>query len=279
MRRSWSRAAALAFLALATGACTTLSVEEERQLASRFEAQARREFRFVDDPVIEQYVARIGQRIVAAAGPQPFDFEFAVVDDPEINAFAGPAGHVYVQTGTILAARNVAELAGVIAHEVGHVVERHIAENYNKQRVAHIGRQAAVLGGGLVYGSAGAAAASLATGLGSAAVLNSFGRDAEREADDFAVRVLPVAGYDPNGLPGFFETMLALGATGGGFLSSHPAAGDRLATTRAAIAAETLPPDLRVDDGGRLEIIQRRIELLTGESRPRVRGDGRGRRY
>src|SRR5690606_32158376 len=106
MRRSWSRAAALAFLALATGACTTLSVEEERQLASRFEAQARREFRFVDDPVIEQYVARSGQRIVAAAGPQPFDFEFAVVDDPEINAFAGPAGHVYVQTGTILAARN-----------------------------------------------------------------------------------------------------------------------------------------------------------------------------
>src|SRR5690606_29150958 len=147
-------------------------------------------------------------------GPQPFRYEFAVVDDPEINAFAGPGGFVYVQTGTILAARNVAELAGVIAHEVGHVVERHVAENYNKQRAANLGRRAAVLGGGLVYGSAGATAASLATGLGSAAVLNSFGRDAEREADDFAVRVLPVAGYDPNGLPGFFETMLALGATG-----------------------------------------------------------------
>lgn len=272
MRRSWS-SAALALLALAASACGTLSVADEQRLASQFEVEARREFRFVRDPVIVEYVDRIGQRIVAAAGPQPFAYQFAVIDDPEINAFAGPGGQVYVQTGTILGARNVSELAAVIAHEVGHVVERHIAENYNKQRAADIGRRAAVLGGGLVYGTAGATAASLATGLGSAAVLNSFGRDAEREADDFAVQVLPRAGYDPNGLPSFFETMAAQGGPDGGFLSSHPAAADRLAATRAAIDAQPLPPGLRVEDGGRLEIIQRRIELLTGESQPRRRDD------
>jgi predicted Zn-dependent protease len=76
--------------------------------------------------------------------------------------------------------------------------------------------------------------------------------------------VLPRAGYDPHGLPNFFETLIAEGGpTAPGFLSSHPAPADRLDTTRAAIAAEDLPPGLRSDDGGRLEIIQRRIEILT----------------
>jgi predicted Zn-dependent protease len=276
MRRSCCRALAGLLTALALGGCGTLSVPEERELGERFAFEARREFRFVRDDVVNDYVERIGQRIVAAAGPQPFAYEFAVIDDAEINAFAGPGGQIYVHTGTILGARNVSELAAVIAHEVGHVVERHIAENYNKQRAASIGRQAAVLGGGLLYGGAGATAASLATGVGSAAVLNSFGREAEREADDFAVAVLPRAGYDPRGLPSFFETMIAQGGpTPPSFLSSHPAAGDRLAATRAAIDAAALPPGLRTDDEGRLEIIQRRIELLTGESRPRAPGERR----
>jgi predicted Zn-dependent protease len=274
MRRSCSSAVALAAL-LAAG-CGTLSVPEEQRLAEQFAVQAQREFRFVRDPVVVGYVDGIGQRIVAAAGPQPFAYAFAVIDDAEINAFAGPGGQIFVHTGTILAARNVAELAGVIAHEVGHVVERHVAENYGKQRAAGIGRRAAVLGGGLLAGSAGATAANLATGVGSAAVLSAYGREAEREADDFAVRVLPRAGYDPRGLPSFFETMLAQGGpTPPTFLSSHPAAGDRLAATRAAIDAAALPAELRVDDAGRLEIIQRRVALLTGESGPRRRDERR----
>jgi predicted Zn-dependent protease len=275
MRRRSCRAAAL-LAALAAAGCATLSVSDEQRMAEQFEVQAQRQFRFVRDPVVVGYVDRIGQRIVAAAGPQPFAYEFAVIDDPEINAFAGPGGRIYVHTGTILAARNVSELAGVIAHEVGHVVERHVAETYGKRRAAGIGQQAAVLGGGLLAGQAGAAAANLATGVGSAVVLNAYGREAEREADDFAVRVLPQAGYDPRGLPSFFETMLAQGGPRPPrLLSSHPAAADRLAATRAAIERGGLPPGLRADDGGRLEIIQRRVELLTGESQPRRPGDRR----
>lgn len=271
-----ARVAGVLLAALAAGGCATLSVPEEQQLADRFAIDAQRQFRFVRDEVVVGYVDRIGQGIVAAAGPQPFAYEFAVIDDAEINAFAGPGGQIYVHTGTILGSRNVSELAAVIAHEVGHVVERHVAENYGKQKAASMARRAAVLGGGLLYGGAGATAASLATGVGSAAVLNSFGREAEREADDFAVQVLPRAGYDPRGLPSFFETMIAQGGPNPpSFLSSHPAAGDRLAVTRAAIEATPLPPGLRTDDDGRLEIIQRRIELLTGESEPRRPGDRR----
>jgi beta-barrel assembly-enhancing protease len=275
MRRVSSRSptrAAIGLAALAAAGCATLSVPEEQQLADRFEADIRRQHRLVTDTVVVGYVDQVGRRIVAAAGPQPFAYEFSVIDDPEINAFAGPAGMIYVNTGTILAARNVSELAGVIAHEVGHVAERHISENYGKQRAAGIAHTAAVLGGGLLAGSVGANAANLATGLGLTGVLNSFGREAEREADDFAVQVLPRAGYDPRGLPSFFETLVAEGGPSGpSFLSSHPAPKDRLVTTRTAIDDLALPADLRRDDGGKLEIIQRRIELLTGESGPRRR--------
>jgi predicted Zn-dependent protease len=223
--------------------------------------------------VVNAYVSRIGDEILRTMGPQPFEYAFVVVEHPDVNAFAGPAGHIYVHTGTILRVSNVAELAGVIAHEIGHVSNRHIAENYEKQRAASVGRQAAVIGAGILGGGAAAGATNILTGVGTAAVLNSFGREAEREADDFAVRVLPQAGYDPNGLPSFFETLAAEGgARVPQFLSSHPAPAERLETTRAAIAAQGLPPDLRSDDNGKLEIIQQRVELLTkGRSSPRDR--------
>jgi predicted Zn-dependent protease len=271
MRRSCC--SALLALVLLLGACATVSVSDERQLGDRFEREARRHFRFVRDRVVVDYVDGIGQAIVAAAGPQPFAYEFAVIDDPEINAFAGPGGRIYVQTGTILAARNASELAGVIAHEVGHVVHRHFAESYNEERAADLGRNVLVIGAGVLGGGTAAGAANLLSGLGLLTVMNTFGREAEREADDFAVQALPGSGYDPNGLPSFFETMIQQGGPAvPGFLSSHPAPADRLSATRAAIAELSLPPGLRVDDGGRLEIIQRRIQLLTGERGPRRRG-------
>lgn len=271
MRRSSCRAAAVALaLALAAG-CATLSVPEEQALGERFEREARRHLRLVSDPVLNDYVRSIGEGIVAAAGPQPFTYHFAVVDDPVINAMAGPAGRIYVHTGTILAARNASELAGVIAHEVGHVAHRHIAQNYNKQRTAALGQRALVLGTAIAAGGHAAGAANLLSGIGLMTLLNSFGREAEAEADAFAVEVLPRAGWDANGVPSFFETMVALGGPRvPTFLSSHPAPADRLAATRARIARSSMPPGLRRDDGGRLEIMQRRVALLTGESQPRL---------
>jgi predicted Zn-dependent protease len=257
----WSILSAVATLA---GVGCALSVPQERQLAERFDREMKQQYRFVNDPVVDQYVDQIGHGLVSAAGPQPFSYQFTVVDDPEINAFTGPAGHVYVHTGTILAARNASELAGVIAHEVGHVVNRHVAENYGRQQAASIGRDVLVLGAGVLGGGTAAGAANVLGGLGLAAALNTFGREAEREADDFAVQVLPRAGFDPHGLPSFFETLIAEGGPSvPTFLASHPAPRERLATTRRAIATLALPPGLRVDDGGRLEIIQQRVRLLS----------------
>jgi predicted Zn-dependent protease len=254
---------ALAALALALG-CTTLSVPQEQQLGARLAAEARQSLPLVRDRVVEGYVQEIGQRLVRAAGPQPFAYRFHVVASDEINAFAMPAGYVYLHTGTILRARNVSELAGVMAHEVGHVAERHIAENYARQQGASIARNLAVLGVAMVGGPSGAV--GLAGDLTAVAVLNSFGREAEREADAFAVRVMPRAGYDPRGLVTFFETLVREGGPSPpSFLSSHPATAERIQATSRAIAALGPLEGLRQDDGGRLEIIQRRIRLLAGQ--------------
>jgi predicted Zn-dependent protease len=250
-------------------ACGTLTIAQERELGDEFSREIRKEVVLLRDSVVTGYVERIGQDLVQAAGPQPFPYHFYVVEDDEINAFAGPGGHIYVHTGTILKARNVAELAGVIAHEVGHVAKRHIAHNYGRQRNTGIAHQGVVVAAGVLGGSAAAGAANLGGVLASAAYLNKFGRDAEREADVFGVEVLPKAGYDPIGLVTFFKTLRSeSGPEGLTFLSSHPATDERIEETRLLIA--TLPPrgDLRSDDSGRFEIIQRRIRLLIGEASP-----------
>lgn len=258
----------VALLALALAGCGTLSVAEEQQLGAEVARDARRELDFVREEVVVGYVENIGRALVRAAGPQPFEYHFYVVDDEELNAFAAPAGHVYVQTGLILAAANASELAGVMAHEVGHVALRHIAKNYNTQRGAGILYQLGSLGAAIFMPGAAAAGTQLVGQLAIIGVLNTFSREAEEEADAFAVKVLPVAGWDPRGLVSFFVT---LNKEGGGprppaFLSSHPATENRIAATSALIRADKLPEGLRKSDGGKLEIIQRRIRLLSGQA-------------
>jgi predicted Zn-dependent protease len=133
----------------------------------------------------------------------------------------------------------------------------------------------AALAAAIFAGPAAATVAQLGGGLAGVAYLNSFGREAELEADAFAVEALPRAGYDPTGLVSFFQTLQGeSGGTPSDFLSSHPATADRAAAVRAEIDA--LPPTqgLRVDDNGRLEIIQRRIELVMGH-----RASGAAKRY
>ncbi len=269
IRRASSAPAALLALPLALG-CGTLSVQEEQALGRQMSGEIRRGLVLLPDRVVERYIREIGENVLAAAGPQPFEYRFYVVEDRDINAFAAPAGHIYIHTQTILAAENVSELAGVIAHEIGHVARRHIAQNYNRQRNMGIGYQAAVLAASIFGGGAAATAAQLGGGLAAAAYLNSFGREAELEADAFAVETMPRAGYDPNGLVTFFETLRnEAGDRPADFLSSHPATADRAQAAEELIAAQPpAAPGLKIHDNGRLEIIQHRIELLMG-SRPR----------
>ena len=265
-RRGW------AFLLVFAVACSTapLTIPEERQLGAEVEKQARQKFQFVRDETVVRYVAGLGSDLLRVMGPQPFEYDFYVIEDDELNAFAVPGGSVYIHTGLILKARNVSELIGVMGHEVGHVYHRHVAENYRRQRNTSIAQQLGVLTAGVLGGGAAAQATDLVTGVGAMAYLNRFGREAEREADAFAVEVLPKAGYDPNGLVTFFATLIKqYGDRGGSFLSSHPATKERIDSTKAMIRARELPARLRQDDDGKLEIIQHRIRLLTGKTSTR----------
>jgi predicted Zn-dependent protease len=272
------RAAALLVVALLPFALAcaspSMAVSDERRLGDEMDREARREFVVMRDELTEDYVSRIGQQILQAAGPQPFAYHFSVVEEDEINAFALPAGHIYVHTGTILKARNVSELAGVIAHEVGHVVRHHVTQNYERQQTTGALYRLGVLTAALLGGGFAAGIANLGGGLAAATYVNSFSREAENEADAFAVEILPRAGYDPQGLVDFFQTLINDGEGGGGvpsFLSSHPATAERIEHTSALIAALPDRQGLRVDDDGRLEIIQRRIRLLTRHYGPQRR--------
>ena len=264
--------ALLAALLLVFTACATgpLTIEEEAELGREVEQQARQKFRFVRDEVVVGYVAGLGEDLLDAMGPQPFAYDFYVIEDEELNAFAMPGGIIYVHTGLVLKARNVSELIGVMGHEIGHVQRRHLANNYRRQRNTGVARQAGVLLTGIFLGGYAAQAMDLLSGVGTLAYLNTFSRDAEREADAFAVEVLPKAGYDPSGIVTFFSTMMRqCGDQAGGFLSSHPATQERIDNANAAIAAQPLPAHQRQDDDGKLEIMQHRIRLLMGEAPPR----------
>jgi predicted Zn-dependent protease len=267
-RRRSSHAFALLALCAAVAGCGTLSVDKEKELGAELAQEMRKELRFVRETVVVDYVQSIGRSLVSAAGPQPFPYHFYVVDDEQLNAFAMPAGHVYVQTGIILNAANVSELAGVMAHEVGHVALRHIAQNYNKQRGAGILYNIGAIATSIFLPGPAAYGSQVLGQLAIVSALNTFTREAEREADAFAVRVMPQAGLDPEGLVTFFQTLEQETAQSGGshppaFLSTHPATEERIATTSKLIQEAKLPEHLRRTDNGKLEIIQRRIRLLT----------------
>ena len=251
-------------LVLLQPACTTLSVPEEQKLGSEAARELRKQLDLVRDEWVIGYVNGIGREVVAASGPQPYPYEFYVVDDETLNAFALPAGYVYIHTAIILEAANVSELAGVMAHEVGHVALRHVAHNYNRKRNTSLLYNLFAVAVSLFVPGYAAAGGQLLGQLAAVAYVNQFTREAEAEADAFAVEVLPRAGYDPNGLVSFFETLREQGGPHvPEFLASHPATEHRIEDTRALISRSELPPGLKVSDGGELEIIQRRIELLT----------------
>ncbi len=190
-----------------------------------------------NDP-LTRYVQSIGNRLAQYAPGEKWPYNFHVVNQKEINAFALPGGPIYVNVGTIQAADNEAQLAGVMAHEISHVVQRHATRAATKQMYAQV--PLAILGSLLGKGT-GAALAQLGIrfGVGSYFLRNS--RQAESEADLIGTDIMYDAGYDPHQMAVFFEKLEAQGgANGPQFFSDHPNPGNR----SAAVAQEvqTLPP-------------------------------------
>lgn len=211
------------------------SKEKEAALGRQLAAEVEQQTKLVDDPVINEYVNRVGQNIVLHSDAK-VPFTIKVIDTDEVNAFALPGGYFFVNRGLILAAENESELAGVMAHEIAHVAARHAMENQGKASAMNYGMLAGMIfGGGIVssvlYNGGGI--------LGSLGMLK-FSRGAEEEADRLGVQYLYAAGYDPNGMATMFEKLAAQNKKKPGavakLFSSHPQPTGRREASIALVA-------------------------------------------
>ncbi len=211
------------------------SLEKEVALGRQIAAQLDKENKYIDDPVITEYVNRVGQNLVLHSDAK-VPFTIKVVDSDEVNAFALPGGFFYVNKGLILAADNEAELAGVMAHEIAHVAARHAVENQTKASLLEYG----AIAGSIFLGGIPGMIFQNTAGLGLLASFMKFNRNAEAEADKLGVQYLYAAGYDPGGLPTMFEKLAAKNKKKPGFLSkafaTHPQPPERRAATLALVA-------------------------------------------
>lgn len=220
-----------------------LSPEMERRLGDRVMRQIRRDPDYVPDPLLADYLNGIAFKLIEAARRQRVggstsasSFELFAVRDPGINAFALPGGYIGVNTGTLVATESESELASVLGHEMGHVLQRHIARGVDKSGESMWIALASILLAGLAATKSGDAAQALAVGGQAAAVSNqlAFSRGAEREADRVGFTLLTGAGYNPDGMPEFFrrlQRVTNIADTGviPGYARTHPLTGERIA--------------------------------------------------
>lgn len=212
-----------------------LSPAEERRIGEEIMRQIRRDPAYVDDPEVTEYVQRLGDQLAGARAGRGQSFEFFVVRDPQVNAFALPGGHIGLHTGLLLTAQTESELASVVAHEIAHVVQHHMARMVSKQNQLQIASMAAFALALLAARSSPqvAQAAAIASQAAPLQASLSYSRDFEREADRVGFQLLDGAGFDVQGAPDFFERLQRSSRlyenNAPGYLRSHPITTERIA--------------------------------------------------
>src|SRR5213593_846201 len=212
------------------------SLEREISLGKSLAQEVERSSKMIDDPVVTEYVNRVGQNLVRNSDAR-VPFTIKVIDSDEINAFALPGGFFYVNSGLILRAQEESELAGVMAHEIAHVAARHGTKNATKGELMQLASIPAMIF--IPYSMAGYA---MYQGLNLAIPLTflKFSRDAEREADFLGLQYMYKTGYDPNSYVTFFERIQADEKRRPGTIpkvfSTHPPTPDRIENTQKEIA-------------------------------------------
>ena len=231
-----------------------LSRSDEARLGRQIMVSVRASGQVIEDPLINEYINEVGSKISAQSNDGDHSFTFFVIDDPAINAFALPGGYIGVHTGLLEATRNEHELAGVMAHEVAHVTQRHIARAIHASQRQSIISTAMMLGA-IIAAAAGAGAdavgglTSMAQGSAVQQQIN-FTRSNEYEADRIGITAMHDAGFNPNGMASFFEVLsrqapVSMEARVPEFLRTHPVTTTRIseARGRAAEYPRTHAPD------------------------------------
>src|SRR5437588_1534739 len=210
------------------------SLETEIRMGKQYAMQVEQGVKLVQDPVVTEYVNRMGQNLVRNSDAQ-VPVTIKVIDSDEVNAFALPGGFFYVNSGLILAADEEAELAGVMAHEIAHVAARHATRQMTRSQWANIGTIPLIfVGGGIGY------AVRSAAGLALPMTFLSFSRGFEAEADYLGLQYMYKSGYDPNAFVNFFEKLEAQEKKKQGSLakafSTHPQTPDRISKSQEEIS-------------------------------------------
>lgn len=243
-----------------------VSESQEIQMGKEAAQQVQASIGLVDDPALQQYVSNIGMKMAAQSERPELPWEFHVVDDAAVNAFALPGGFIYVTRGLLAAITNEAELASVLGHEIGHVTARHSVQQISKAQLAQLG-----LGLGSILSSDIAQFAGLASqGLG--ILFLKYGRDAENQADELGFRYALNQNYDVREMDDVFQTLQRESELAGGggrlpeWLSTHPNPENRVEKTQARL--DTLHKDLSNSIRNEALYLQR-IEGLTYGDDPR----------
>lgn len=224
--------------ALLLGAAGCLaSTQQEVDMGAQYAAQIDQQLPIIRDPEVARYINVLGDSIARVSDDRNLNWTFQVVDQPDVNAFAVPGGHIYVYRGLIEKTANMSELAGVMGHEIAHVTRRHSVKQMASAERANVLVTAGCVAAPQVCQS-GAGNAVLQVGGG--ALFAKFSRDDESEADKYGVTYVTRAGIDPRGMPSMFRTLLSLRRNSPsaveGFFSSHPVEEARVANTEAEIA-------------------------------------------
>jgi len=233
-------------------ASLAITIQEEEELSKEFLRVARKQFILIEDPFVVGYVNKIGRNILSTLPPQPFKYRFYVVKQHVYNAFATPAGHIFIHTGLLGALENEEELAGIIAHEIAHVVSRHISQKIDRSPKIGLATLAGVFAG-VFIGVGGAAALGNAVVAGSMAAGQSaslaFSREDELQADQLALAYLYQAGYDAKGLLTSLQKMRSKQWFGTdqvpSYLMTHPASEERMAYIDTSLENKRLPEEKR----------------------------------
>ena len=260
-------------LAVTMTACG-VSTQQEVEMGQQYAAQINQQLPIVQDPEINRYVNLLGDSIARLTSRTDLTeanaWRFYVVDSKEVNAFAVPGGFIYVNRGLIERTTRMDQLAGVLGHEIGHVVRRHSIKQMQQQQGANIGVTLACVLTSVCNNQAGQAAIQ----VGGTALFAKFSRSDENEADAEGITNVVRAGINPNGIPEMFQILInereSNPSAVAGWFATHPLEEDRIAASRALIA-QYPPAVIRSlnTDSQRYQSFKARVRALPPSPTPR----------
>jgi len=268
LRFTWGLAVQIAALVTGLAACT-VDEDQEKALGVDAAAQIDRELPFVTDPQINEYISTLGIALATASDDRAREWRFRVVDAEQVNAFALPGGFVYVNRGLIERAGDASELAGVLGHEVAHVLLRHSAERLEKAQKTNIG--VSIVCG--LTSLCSSDAARVAINVGGAALFARFSREDEFQADSAAVGITTKAGLDPAGIATMFSRLLQDRERQPDLLAvwfaSHPLEEARITAVKRVIESSAVPGRALTRDDPAFREFQARLRALPPSPAPR----------